>query len=67
LEKRLASVGGGRIELLVGERQLTAQLFLRANGFQAVCVQHGSEDRDDAYVFDKPCVPVATRRPAQSR
>jgi ribosomal protein S18 acetylase RimI-like enzyme len=50
----LRAVPGGRIEMLVHERNLAGQLFLRANGFSARAIRRGCfAEAEDGYLFDK--------------
>jgi ribosomal-protein-alanine N-acetyltransferase len=56
LARRLQAVGQTRLEALVSERDLPAQLFLRANGFRAVRVLPAAfaGGADDGYCFERP-------------
>jgi ribosomal protein S18 acetylase RimI-like enzyme len=56
LGRNLTAIGTGCIELLVSERDLAAQLFLRANGFRVVRIDRQVVNGDDAYLFQRQYV-----------
>jgi ribosomal-protein-alanine N-acetyltransferase len=59
LGRRLQAAGMTRVHALVGERDLPAQLFLRANGFRAVRVLPAAfaGGADDGYCFERLAQP----------
>jgi ribosomal protein S18 acetylase RimI-like enzyme len=67
LGKRLQAAGMARVHAFVGERDLAAQLFLRANGFRAVRVLPAAfaGGADDGYCFERPAKPAP--EPKRSR
>lgn len=59
LGQQLQAAGAAGVHALVGERDLAAQLFLRANGFRAVRVLPAAfaGGADDGYCFERPAAP----------
>ena len=54
IAKLLAKLGGKRkaIDLVVHERNVNLQLFLKSNGFKAVDIIHGYFDKEDGYLMN---------------
>jgi ribosomal protein S18 acetylase RimI-like enzyme len=68
LGRNLSSIDSGRIEALVSERDLAAQLFLRANGFRVVRIDRQALDGDDGYLFQRAYMKAAAASaPARGR
>lgn len=60
LGRRLQAAGRARLETVVGERDLAAQFFLRANGFRAMRVLPAAfaGGADDGYWFERQLNPT---------